>query len=88
MQAEQNERGVVADFNVGPDLDHGWRDVREAKPRCRVRVTDDQDGHVTVYDDGAIDHSANIEVDWYEGDEYADIRNEVVQIGGQNAQDQ
>lgn len=56
-----------------------WTDVREAKPRCRVKVAEGQASQmVTVDSDGALDAPDGVIVDYYEGDQYENIRAEEV----------
>lgn len=59
------EKTVIANYTVPGDPDMGYRDIREAIPRCRARTTDGEDGQVTVMSDGTTSISENIELEYY-----------------------
>jgi len=56
-----------------------WTDLPEARPRCRVRVHQgDPAVTIPITRDGAMHHdpAAALEIDAYEGRQYADVRAE------------
>jgi hypothetical protein len=57
-----------------------WVDIREAKPRCRVKVKDPETRAVVlVGKDGTIDVSGAMrDIDQYEDEKYEQLRDEVV----------
>jgi hypothetical protein len=62
-----------------PNLPGAWTDVPEVKPRCRVRVKAGAGpALVVVTTDGEmhLEAGARVDVDGYEGDEYAKVREE------------
>jgi hypothetical protein len=70
-------------YTVGPDPMGGdaWTDIREAKPRCRVRVSADAPPVLfVVTKDGTLHYDApqegEVEIDRYEDEAYADVRAE------------
>jgi hypothetical protein len=76
----REERKAIAVYR--PQLSGEWWDVREAKPRCRVKLKDGvKSGPIlTVWeDDRSIEFDADaLEVDYYEGEQFKNIREEVV----------
>jgi hypothetical protein len=56
-----------------------WTDLPEARPRCRMRVTDDDTRVVVIVTrDGSLhyDPKAKLKVDTYPGEKYAEVRAE------------
>lgn len=61
------------------DPAESWTDIPEARPRCRMKVTDDDAQVIVVVTrDGTLhyDRKAKLKIDEYQGEKYADVRAE------------
>lgn len=68
-----------ARYRAEDTIDFSWVDLRESRPRTRARLKSDQTepALIEIDEKGAVTFdSAKIEIDMYEGDEYADVRAE------------
>lgn len=76
-----DKQHIVATYTIAkedPPHDTVWTDIREAKPRCRVRATGQDPVTVKVDRDGKIDVTGGArDVDQYEDEKYKEIRDEV-----------
>lgn len=67
-----------AQYRLDDNVDYSWTDMREVRPRTRMKLASGESGPILVVidDRGVATVPEGVDVDTYEGEEYADVRAE------------